>query len=260
MQTTSDLLTVKEVQVLLKVDRITVYRMVKDGRLTGVKIGQQWRFARDQLDSLISGERSLKSSPTGLPQVLPLHCLQSVQDVFADIAEIGSIMTAPDGVPLTRMSNPSKFCSLILASESGRRACIGSWRELTGNPDRKPSFIPCHAGLQYARACVHVSGTLVAILVAGQFHLSAPGADAAGPQIRQLAKQHGIDPKALADAARELPVLQARKQERLGKWLADIARTFEEVGCERAELMNRLQHIADVSRLSLPPGDQISGS
>src|SRR5947209_1519359 len=51
----SELLTVKEVQELLKVDRITVYRMLKDGRLTGVKIGHQWRFSRQEIDSLLSG-------------------------------------------------------------------------------------------------------------------------------------------------------------------------------------------------------------
>src|SRR4051794_39030975 len=51
----SELLTVKEVQDLLKIDRITVYRMLRNGRLTGVKIGHQWRFSRSEIDSLFSG-------------------------------------------------------------------------------------------------------------------------------------------------------------------------------------------------------------
>ncbi|MGB9754636.1 helix-turn-helix domain-containing protein [Roseiflexus castenholzii] len=42
----NDLLTTREVQDLLKLDRTTVYRMLKEGRLTGVKVGQQWRFHR----------------------------------------------------------------------------------------------------------------------------------------------------------------------------------------------------------------------
>ncbi len=41
-----DLLTTREVQELLKVDRITIYRMLQDGRLHGMKIGQQWRFPK----------------------------------------------------------------------------------------------------------------------------------------------------------------------------------------------------------------------
>ena len=40
------LLTTREVLDMLKVDRITIYRMLQDGRIKGVKIGQQWRFAR----------------------------------------------------------------------------------------------------------------------------------------------------------------------------------------------------------------------
>jgi excisionase family DNA binding protein len=37
-------LTTRQVQNILQVDRITIYRMLQDGRLKGVKIGQQWRF------------------------------------------------------------------------------------------------------------------------------------------------------------------------------------------------------------------------
>ena len=36
-----NLLTAKEVQELLSVDRTTIYRMLKDGRLKGVKVGNQ---------------------------------------------------------------------------------------------------------------------------------------------------------------------------------------------------------------------------
>ena len=50
-----DLLTTREVQELLHVDRITVYRMLSDGRLKGVKIGQQWRFPAREVDRLLSG-------------------------------------------------------------------------------------------------------------------------------------------------------------------------------------------------------------
>ena len=38
-------LTSKQVEELLNVDRTTIYRMLKDGRLTGAKIGKHWRFS-----------------------------------------------------------------------------------------------------------------------------------------------------------------------------------------------------------------------
>jgi excisionase family DNA binding protein len=52
----TDLLTTRQVQEILKVDRITIYRMLQDGRLKGVKIGQQWRFARREVERLLQQE------------------------------------------------------------------------------------------------------------------------------------------------------------------------------------------------------------
>ena len=50
-----DLLSTRQVLNILKVDRITIYRMLQDGRLQGVKIGQQWRFTRSAVERLIGG-------------------------------------------------------------------------------------------------------------------------------------------------------------------------------------------------------------
>ncbi len=84
----SELLTVKEVQDLLKIDRITVYRMLKDGRLTRVKVGRQWRFVQREIESLFSGNLSAQgeAAPAINGQALPIHCVQMIQNVFSEIA------------------------------------------------------------------------------------------------------------------------------------------------------------------------------
>src|SRR6476659_8031903 len=132
----SELLTVKEVQDLLKIDRITVYRMLKDGRLTGVKIGHQWRFSRQEIDSLVSGSPSqqdhvaLPSAPLATDD-LPIHCVQMIQNVFSEIAQVAAVTTGADGQPLTGFSSSCAFCNLILSSEKGREGCVASWRRLS---------------------------------------------------------------------------------------------------------------------------------
>src|SRR5437868_3489636 len=112
----SELLTVKEVRDLLKIDRITVYRMLKDVRLTGTKIGHQWRFPQQEIDSLLSGGPSShkEMGPVATQQALPIHCLQMIQNVFAEIAGVAAITIGPEGEPLTEFSNPCTFCKLIL--------------------------------------------------------------------------------------------------------------------------------------------------
>ena len=52
----TELLTIKQLHEILKVDRVTLYRMLDDGRLRGIKIGNQWRFPQSELDRLLGGD------------------------------------------------------------------------------------------------------------------------------------------------------------------------------------------------------------
>jgi excisionase family DNA binding protein len=246
----TNLLTTKELQELLKVDRTTIYRMLKDGRITGVRVGGQWRFSREEIDALL-GEpaRSVPEGETLPSDPLPLHCVFPIQQVFAEIAQVGSLTTSPTGEPLTEISNCCRFCALMLASSSGRQACISSWRRLAQQPEKDPKFVSCHAGLQYARGRIEVDGALVAMVVAGQFYEAAPDPAEEEARILRLAAQHGIPTEELRAAAKEIRQIPSAYETQLGTWLQKVATTFEEVAHERAELMRRLRTIAHMSTL-----------
>jgi excisionase family DNA binding protein len=53
-----DLLTTRQLQDLLRVDRITIYRMLKDGRLRGFKVGGQWRLSRGEIEIWLQEQQS----------------------------------------------------------------------------------------------------------------------------------------------------------------------------------------------------------
>jgi excisionase family DNA binding protein len=249
----TDLLTARQLQDLLRIDRTTIYRMLADGRLKGVKVGNQWRFPKDALDALISGVRAEDpEKPGATTQILPINCIQPIQDVFADIAQVSSLTTAPDGTPLTRLSCPCAFCSLILASVSGKQACMASWQKLAAQTEVKPRFVTCHAGLHYARARIEIGGSLVAMVVAGQFYASAPDHAEEQQGIRELSSAYGINAQELGAAARGIPVVDARKEAQIGAWMEKIAGTFEHFGKERSEMMSRLRRIADITALDAP--------
>jgi len=239
------LLTTKQLQDYLKIDRTTIYRMLRDGRLVGIRVGNQWRFAREAIDALMSGDGSTEHfSESQLETPLPLHCIQPIQDVFADIAQVGSLTTAPDGTPLTVMSNPCHFCSTILASDSGRLACIESWRKLARQSEVSPQFVECHAGLHYARARIEIDGRLEAMAIAGQFYADRPDEKVESTRLQKLATLHGLDVHALQESAKEIRVVGERMESQIGKWLEKIAHTFEHFGRERSDLMGRLRRIA----------------
>ena len=52
-RTEGRLLTVTEVADLLRINKSTVYRMAKQGRLPATRVGRQWRFRKSVLDSLL---------------------------------------------------------------------------------------------------------------------------------------------------------------------------------------------------------------
>jgi excisionase family DNA binding protein len=46
-----ELITIQQVADYLKVDRFTVYRLVTQKRIPAFKVGGQWRFKQEMIDS-----------------------------------------------------------------------------------------------------------------------------------------------------------------------------------------------------------------
>jgi excisionase family DNA binding protein len=242
-----NLLTARQVQEMLNVDRTTIYRMLKDGRLTGVKVGQHWRFSSREVNDMLAGSPRVEPEEPVSLNVLPVHCMQPVQDVFAEIAEVGAVTTDKYGTPITRISNSCDFCKLILGSESGRDACGKSWKQMAERDEKAPEFMTCHAGLKYASARIEVKGTLIATLVSGQFYAETPDAEEEARRIHELAKAYDINEALLTQAAKMISVLDERHVPQIGKWLEKVAHTFEQISTERSDLMGRLRQIAVMS-------------
>lgn len=239
-----ELITTKQVQELLRVDRITVYRMLKDGRLTGLKVGKQWRFSQQEIQDFINGKEKPRPQPYDPEKVLPVHCINVMQDVFAEMLNIGSVTTDVEGTPITEISNSCQFCNLILSSPIGKQNCINDWKRLAGTPKGDPKFFECHAGFQYARGRIEVEGILTAVLIAGQFLISQPEQGDLATHIKNIAEKYQIDPDELSAAATDLRILPYDEQQQIGKWLKRVAHTFEMIAHERADLLGRLKHIA----------------
>jgi len=59
--TTNILMTVKDVATYLAVTEQTVYRLVKDHKLPAYKVGGQWRFKADMIESWMQKDGALES-------------------------------------------------------------------------------------------------------------------------------------------------------------------------------------------------------
>jgi len=48
--THSDVMTLDELAIYLKIPKSTLYKLAQDGRVPGQKLGKQWRFGKQAID------------------------------------------------------------------------------------------------------------------------------------------------------------------------------------------------------------------
>jgi excisionase family DNA binding protein len=247
----SELLTTKQLLQLLKIDRVTVYRMLNDGRLKGVKIGNHWRFPQTEIDRLM-GEEKETVEPERSDELLtdfPTDCVQMVQEIFAGIIGIGAITVSLHGEQLTNPTYSNSFCKLMLSSPSGREACQASWRKIALRASGEPPFQTCHAGLSYKRSIINTNDQPTAWLIAGQFYIAAPDQIKENEHLKQLANKHNLSLSQLTEAARKIPVLKKYQQEKVQEWTPKVANAVQSILCERSTLMDRLERISEISKI-----------
>lgn len=157
-----ELFTVEEVATFLKIAPNTVYRWCRDGKLTGIKIGKEWRITRKDLDRFLArqaGTAELTSLTTLLKQQMtaPEHILVMASDPeaiyrlqaeFFEVglraghslfmgawwqrpAEIRSKLTAA-GLPVAELEASGKFTIgdfRVAYEANGPQGVIDIWRE-----------------------------------------------------------------------------------------------------------------------------------
>ena len=52
------ILTAKELADYLKLNEVTIYKYVNEGKIPGHKIGKSWRFDKDRIDNLLAREEA----------------------------------------------------------------------------------------------------------------------------------------------------------------------------------------------------------
>ncbi len=175
-----ELLTTKQLQEILKVDRTTIYRMADSGRIPAVKVGNQWRFPREQIEVWLWKQNASRAQTTSSGEaahpaeasnearrVFPLECVQLIQDSYAELLDVMMIVTDMTGNPITQ---PSNACGLFAAAESSPKAhqrCLEHWVAMAGDPRLQPSFQRSHLGLLCARGLIRVGVEIKGMLIVG---------------------------------------------------------------------------------------------
>jgi excisionase family DNA binding protein len=251
----TDLLTTKELQTMLQVDRTTIYRMAESGRLPAVKVGGQWRFPRQQIDGWL---RQRTATPTLRPaleamldgpvaEIFPLECVQLIQDSFADALGVMVLLTDLDGQPITRPSNPCGLFSAAETSPVARQRCLVLWARIASEPSIAPRFVESHLGLLCARGLVRVGSEIKAMLVVGGIAPQHwPPSD---QQLDRIAADLELAPDLVREHIDQVHRLDSQGQAHVLPFVQRIADILAHIAQERLDLAGRLQRIAEISRL-----------
>ncbi len=261
----SELLTTRQLQDMLKVDRTTIYRMAQSGRLPAIRVGNQWRFPRSAVEQWLATHiptttptaamarisTALHPSPREGAQeaedLFPLECVQQVQDAFADALGVMIVVTDLQGHPITQPSNP---CGLYLAVDhapSAHKRCIELWVQMARNPTLQPRFIPSHLGLLCARGLVRVGAELKAMVVVGG--IAPDDWPPSQEEIERIAADLGVSAKELLAHIHEVHRLSKEEQARVLPFVQRIADILSHIATERHALRSRLHRIAELATL-----------
>jgi len=183
-----------------------------------------------------------------LETLVDIKHLQRLQDQFAQLFGVASLIFDVNGTPITRPSNFSSLCQLIRATEKGMANCRRSDRHLNRRVQetQQPVFSICESAGQMWDAIVPivVNGRHIANWGFGQVLTDEP--DEAS--IRAYAREIGADEEQMAAAFRKIPRLPAERMQQMTQFLFELANQVTLVGFQALQRNNALHLLAQTEQ------------
>ncbi len=150
-----------------------------------------------------------------------LKDIQALQDEFANATGVASIITHPDGTPITAPSNFCRLCiEIIRKTDIGLANCYRSDAVLGRLAANGPVVQPCMSGgLWDAGAGISVGGKHIANWLIGQVRDETQTEE----KMRSYAREIGADEEAVVEAFREVPAMSYLQFLQVAKALYTLA-------------------------------------
>jgi len=247
----TSLLTAKELQEILQVDRSTIYRMAESGRLPAIKVGRQWRFPSDRITSWLGTPEAPRGdvieieSPTpngSLSSLLPGEYVDSMAELLGQLLGVMVVVTDMDGRPISRAANPCGLFEAINENDDAVARCVVSWKQLADQIDLQPRFAPSHMGLLCARSYLRVGTELKGMVLVGGI---APDSWPPSPaELDGIAEAFGAPPELVRHRVHEVFQLDEEGRQRVLSFLPRMAQMLSQIATERTNHLARLDAIA----------------
>jgi len=165
--------------------------------------------------------------------------IQNFQNMFSDALGIASIITKPDGTPLTR---PSRFCRLcrdiVRDTDKGKSNCFKSDAFFGRYQSSGPIVQKClSVGLYDAGASISVGGKHIANWLIGQVRIG----DLDEKQLVEYAHEIGADPIEMLTAAKEVPYMDKKQFSNVANLLFAFANQLSEKAYNNLQLRKQMK-------------------
>ncbi len=203
-----------------------------------------WVFVRD-ITERRRAEASLEkrlialSKPLDDPEGIYFHDLfnmddiQRIQDLFAAATGVASIITNPDGTPITKPSNFCRLCiDIIRQTELGLKNCYFSDAIIGRHHPEGPIVQPCFSGgLWDAGASITIGGRHIANWLIGQVRNEAPSEE----NIREYARQIGVNEEEFIKAFYEVNTMPESQFKQVADALFALANQLSAVAYQNVQ-------------------------
>lgn len=163
-----------------------------------------------------------------LTDLVDAEVLQRMQDGFSALTGMAALTTDLNGVPVTKGSNFTEFCTgYTRQSDIGRMRCercdkFGAhetWEK------GKPTTYYCHAGLIDYAAPIVADGKLVGCFIGGQ----VLDKELEYEQVKKVAEEIGVDPDDFWAAAQKVHILEKETIDNAARFLYTIANILSDM-------------------------------
>lgn len=236
----SELLTVNEIKHWLHLNRVTIYRLIRENNLPAAKVGGQWRFQRAAVEDWLNGQAFLdppalarkEDDTLSITDLLSVDELQPLLEQFAAAAGMSVFLVDMDGSPIMECRNCSPFCQLAQSTHNGETACMAS-RTRPAPEGHELSYFTCHAGLNYLETPVEIEGNRIALAIVGPFIADETQREAIRQALPGIAQHIGVEPGLLLEQMHTIASFSDDKVAPLAELLAHVVSAISQVAYNR---------------------------
>ena len=171
--------------------------------------------------------------------------IQLIQDQFAEATGVASIISNPNGVPITKPSNFSRLCrDIIRPTDIGCKNCQNS-DKILGKPNPKGPVVQLcmSGGLWDAGASIMIGGKHIATWLVGQVRNEKQSEE----KILLYADEIGADKEEFLKAYREVTVMPEKQFNKIAQALFTLANQLSKIAYQNVQQARFIEERKDAT-------------